>query len=138
MSADEKIRISGETPRATTPVLPTVNPGLEKSKPAGASIHPTFYVMSVTFVLELAFAFRLLLTTFAVLGSVSPHPSSSSTNGSSIPSTSVRSRRDPVVIQIAVPLLTLSTFRLPRHSNDLPLDFLDHYHASYGPMDSLP
>jgi drug/metabolite transporter (DMT)-like permease len=46
MSADEKIRVSGETPRATTPVLPTVNPGLEKSKPAGASIHPTFYVIA--------------------------------------------------------------------------------------------
>jgi drug/metabolite transporter (DMT)-like permease len=46
MSADEKIRVSGETPRSTTPVLPTVNPGLEKSKPAGASIHPTFYVIA--------------------------------------------------------------------------------------------
>jgi hypothetical protein len=46
MSADEKIRVSGETPRATTPVLPTVNPGLEKSKPAGAGIHPTFYVIA--------------------------------------------------------------------------------------------
>lgn len=49
MSADEKIRVSGETPRATTPVLPTVNPGLEKSQSARASIHPTFYVMSVVF-----------------------------------------------------------------------------------------
>ncbi|CAF3487538.1 unnamed protein product [Fusarium graminearum] len=46
MSADEKIRVSGETPRSTSPVLPTVNPGLEKSKPSGASIHPTFYVIA--------------------------------------------------------------------------------------------
>jgi len=46
MSADEKIRVSGETPRATTPVLPTVNPGLEKSQSARASIHPTFYVIA--------------------------------------------------------------------------------------------
>lgn len=91
MSADEKIRVSGETPRSTSPVLPTVNPGLEKSKPSGASIHPTFYVMSVTFILELTFAMRLLLTAPAVPGLVSLHPSFCSTNGFSIPSTSVRS-----------------------------------------------
>ncbi|KAH7155070.1 triose-phosphate transporter family-domain-containing protein [Dactylonectria estremocensis] len=41
---DEKIRISGETPRATTPVLPTVNPGLEKPK-AYSGIHPSLYVI---------------------------------------------------------------------------------------------
>ncbi|KAJ3520883.1 hypothetical protein NM208_g13537 [Fusarium decemcellulare] len=46
MSADEKIRISGETPRATTPVLPTVNPNLEKSQSARASIHPSLYVVA--------------------------------------------------------------------------------------------
>jgi hypothetical protein len=137
MSADEKIRVSGETPRATTPVLPTVNPGLEKSKPAGAGIHPTFYVMSVTFILELTFAMRLLLTVFAVLGSVSLHPSFCSTNGSSIPSTSVRSLLD-IVTRFAAPLLTLATFRLPRHSHDLPLDLLDRCHPGYGTMDSLP
>lgn len=44
MSADEKIRVSGETPRATTPVLPTVNPGLEK-KSAAPAIHPSLYVV---------------------------------------------------------------------------------------------
>jgi hypothetical protein len=137
MSADEKIRVSGETPRATTPVLPTVNPGLEKSKPAGASIHPTFYVMSVTFILELTFAMRLLLTVFAVPGLVSLRPSFCSTNGFSIPSTSVRSLLD-LVNQFAAPLLTFSAFRLPGHSNDLPLDFLDRCHPGYGPMDSLP
>ncbi|KAH7156975.1 triose-phosphate transporter family-domain-containing protein [Dactylonectria macrodidyma] len=41
---DEKIRISGETPRATTPVLPTVKPGLEKPK-AYSGIHPSLYVI---------------------------------------------------------------------------------------------
>ncbi|KAM5360322.1 hypothetical protein ACJZ2D_013839 [Fusarium nematophilum] len=45
MSADEKIRVSGETPRATTPVLPTVNPNLEKSQSARAAIHPSLYVI---------------------------------------------------------------------------------------------
>ncbi|KAH6891224.1 triose-phosphate transporter family-domain-containing protein [Thelonectria olida] len=44
MSGDEKIRISGETPRATTPVLPTVNPGLEK-KGSISGIHPSLYVV---------------------------------------------------------------------------------------------
>lgn len=42
--SDEKIRISGDTPRATTPVLPTVNPGLEKPQ-ARAGIHPSLYVV---------------------------------------------------------------------------------------------
>jgi hypothetical protein len=32
----------------------------------------------------------------------------------------------------------MSTRRLPRHSNDLPLDLLDRRHTGYGPMDSLP
>ncbi|KAJ4170626.1 hypothetical protein NW754_006762 [Fusarium falciforme] len=45
MSADEKIRVSGETPRSATPVLPTVNPSLEKQS-ARAAIHPTFYVVA--------------------------------------------------------------------------------------------
>ncbi|KAF7538900.1 hypothetical protein G7Z17_g12535 [Cylindrodendrum hubeiense] len=44
MSGDEKIRISGETPRATTPVLPTANPGLEKPK-SYSGIHPSLYVI---------------------------------------------------------------------------------------------
>ncbi|KPM45027.1 hypothetical protein AK830_g1566 [Neonectria ditissima] len=42
--SDEKIRISGDTPRATTPVLPTVNPGLEKPQ-ARSGIHPSLYVV---------------------------------------------------------------------------------------------
>lgn len=44
MSGDEKIRVSGETPRATTPVLPTSNPGLEK-KGGAPAIHPSLYVV---------------------------------------------------------------------------------------------
>lgn len=44
--SDEKIRISGETPRATTPVLPTVNPNVEKHQAVRNSIHPSLYVVA--------------------------------------------------------------------------------------------
>ena len=44
MSGEEKTRVSGEVPRALSPVLPTVNPISEKAQPK-SSIHPTFYVM---------------------------------------------------------------------------------------------
>ncbi len=45
MGDDEKIRSSGEAPRAqNAPVLPTVNPAAEKAQ-APKSIHPAFYVM---------------------------------------------------------------------------------------------
>lgn len=45
---EEKVRISGESPRgaADAPVLPTVNPAVEKlAEPASSGIHPAFYVM---------------------------------------------------------------------------------------------
>jgi hypothetical protein len=47
---EEKVRISGESPRAAdAPILPTVNPAAEKvQEPAKAGIHPAFYVMSVS------------------------------------------------------------------------------------------
>ncbi|EKD14075.1 uncharacterized protein L3040_007925 [Drepanopeziza brunnea f. sp. 'multigermtubi'] len=42
---DEKVRISGEVPRAAAPILPTVNPDAEKPQlSASSSIHPAFYV----------------------------------------------------------------------------------------------
>ncbi|KAI5467002.1 triose-phosphate transporter family-domain-containing protein [Mariannaea sp. PMI_226] len=44
MSGDEKVRVSGETPRANTPVLPTHNIGLDK-KSSAPSIHPSLYVI---------------------------------------------------------------------------------------------
>lgn len=47
MSAEEKMRTSGEVVRFETsnsPVLPTVKPEAEKSQPAKASIHPAVYV----------------------------------------------------------------------------------------------
>ncbi|KAF4633382.1 hypothetical protein G7Y89_g4734 [Cudoniella acicularis] len=44
---EEKVRISGESPRtAEAPILPTVNPNVEKlPEPASSGIHPAFYVM---------------------------------------------------------------------------------------------
>ncbi|TPX07875.1 uncharacterized protein E0L32_010450 [Thyridium curvatum] len=44
MGVDEKSRTSGESPRATSPVLPTVNPAAEKPQPPKDSLHPAFYV----------------------------------------------------------------------------------------------
>lgn len=46
--ADEKVRTSGETARATAAsasLLPTVNPEVEKPTPAKPAIHPAIYVM---------------------------------------------------------------------------------------------
>jgi len=42
----EKERTSGEIERADTsaPVLPTVNPSLEKSEPAKSGLHPAVYI----------------------------------------------------------------------------------------------
>ncbi|EPE36021.1 Multidrug resistance efflux transporter EmrE [Glarea lozoyensis ATCC 20868] len=44
---EEKARISGDSPRGTdAPVLPTVNPAIEKlAEPASNGIHPAFYVI---------------------------------------------------------------------------------------------
>lgn len=49
MSNEEKSRVSGDIPRqSNSPVLPTVNPAAEKAQQPGFSLHPVFYVMSVT------------------------------------------------------------------------------------------
>ncbi|KAK7724032.1 hypothetical protein SLS64_000366 [Diaporthe eres] len=46
MGVDEKTRVSGEVTREQdSPVLPTVNPEVQKSEPAKASIHPALYVV---------------------------------------------------------------------------------------------
>ncbi|KAF7551046.1 hypothetical protein G7046_g7826 [Stylonectria norvegica] len=45
MSAEDKIRVSGEVPRQASPVLPTSNPIAEKAQ-SKSSIHPTFYVIA--------------------------------------------------------------------------------------------
>lgn len=50
----EKERISAEVIRdgpatPTLPVLPTVNPEIEKREPPASQLHPAFYVMSVLF-----------------------------------------------------------------------------------------
>lgn len=46
MSGEEKIRVSGDITRAdSSPVLPTVNPQVDKPAPAKASLHPVFYVV---------------------------------------------------------------------------------------------
>lgn len=50
--ADEKTRTSGEVPQSESksPLLPTVNPDVEKpqpSKPSGPGIHPAVYVALV-------------------------------------------------------------------------------------------
>lgn len=49
MSAgEEKERVSGEIPRseATSSILPTVNPAIEKLATPKASLHPAFYVIA--------------------------------------------------------------------------------------------
>jgi len=44
--AEEKMRLSGETSRpSSSPVLPTVNPDLEKRAPPEAALHPAVYVI---------------------------------------------------------------------------------------------
>lgn len=50
----EKERISAEVIRdgpaaPTLPVLPTVNPEIEKREPPASQLHPAFYVMWVSF-----------------------------------------------------------------------------------------
>ncbi len=47
MSTEDKVRVSGETPRNgnVSPVLPTVNPASEKPQPASGGIHPALYVV---------------------------------------------------------------------------------------------
>ncbi len=48
MATEEKSRVSGESPREREqdgPVLPTVNPEVEKAQPPKFSIHPAFYVV---------------------------------------------------------------------------------------------
>jgi hypothetical protein len=51
MSAEEKTRTSGEAPRepqaSTGPILPTVNPEVEKAQPPKAAIPSFVYVMYV-------------------------------------------------------------------------------------------
>lgn len=47
---NEKERMSADIVRSdpkspTAPVLPTVNPAIEKSEPATAKLHPSIYVM---------------------------------------------------------------------------------------------
>ncbi|KAK1832165.1 triose-phosphate transporter family-domain-containing protein [Podospora conica] len=45
MGAEDKTRASGDSPReASGPVLPTINPEVEKLQPPKASLHPVFYV----------------------------------------------------------------------------------------------
>ncbi|KAF2203916.1 TPT-domain-containing protein [Delitschia confertaspora ATCC 74209] len=46
MSNEEKVRVSAEVARDTAePVLPTVNPAVEKSQPEKETIHPAVYVV---------------------------------------------------------------------------------------------
>ncbi|KAF4126311.1 Triose-phosphate Transporter family [Geosmithia morbida] len=46
MSGEEKTRVSGEAPRGSnSPVLPTVNPQVDKPSSSGFSIHPSLYVV---------------------------------------------------------------------------------------------
>lgn len=42
--SEEKSRISGEVSRAE-PVLPTINPQIEKPQPVKSAVHPVFYVV---------------------------------------------------------------------------------------------
>lgn len=45
MGAEDKTRASGDSPReGSGPVLPTINPEVEKAQPPKASLHPAFYV----------------------------------------------------------------------------------------------
>lgn len=74
---EEKTRASGDQPREQSePMLPTVNPEVEKSQPPKASLHPALYVtvwisLSSSVILfnkwilsTLGFAYPVLLTTF--------------------------------------------------------------------------
>lgn len=47
MSLEEKTRVSGEVPRSESkgPVLPTVNPNVEKQQAQKPTLHPAIYVM---------------------------------------------------------------------------------------------
>lgn len=45
MSAEGKVRVSGDSPRNSSTVLPTVNPASEKPQPANNGIHPVLYVV---------------------------------------------------------------------------------------------
>lgn len=51
MSGEEKERTSGEVarpePASTAPVLPTVNPAVEKTEPPKPTFHPAFYIAYV-------------------------------------------------------------------------------------------
>ncbi|KAK4244414.1 triose-phosphate transporter family-domain-containing protein [Corynascus novoguineensis] len=77
MGVEEKTRASGDQPREQNePVLPTVNPQVEKPQPPKPSLHPAFYVtvwiaLSSSVILfnkwilsTLGFAYPVLLTTF--------------------------------------------------------------------------
>ncbi|KAK3314987.1 triose-phosphate transporter family-domain-containing protein [Apodospora peruviana] len=77
MGVEEKDRASGESPREPTgPVLPTVNPDVEKPQPPKSTIHPALYVivwisLSSSVILfnkwilsTLGFAYPVLLTTY--------------------------------------------------------------------------
>lgn len=46
MASDEKVRTSGEVLRAeaAVPVLPVVNPAVEKPSPAQGGVHPAVYI----------------------------------------------------------------------------------------------
>jgi len=49
MSSEEKARTSGDVvrPAASAPVLPTVNPAVEKPASPQAAFHPAVYIMYV-------------------------------------------------------------------------------------------
>lgn len=49
MASDEKVRTSGEVMRAeaSVPVLPVVNPAVEKSSAAQGGVHPAVYIAYV-------------------------------------------------------------------------------------------
>lgn len=49
MAGDEKVRSSGEMsrPEFNAPVLPTVNPAVDKTEPPKSSIHPAVYIAYV-------------------------------------------------------------------------------------------
>jgi len=49
MASDEKVRTSGEVMRAeaSVPVLPVVNPAVEKQSSAQGGVHPAVYIAYV-------------------------------------------------------------------------------------------
>lgn len=51
MASDEKVRTSGEVIRAeaSVPVLPVVNPAVEKPAPSQGGVHPAVYIAYVHF-----------------------------------------------------------------------------------------